>query len=269
MVALCPDVTYWWRRWEELAHSCNLSNGFHSEQPPSKSNETYITSPNTERGRSSFYNGISRLQWQNQGFNMLLFLRASVNMDQKEWTERSDWYYTYLSIHMAVRSELDGTSALVNDFFHCFTPTKYYGWLRLGSRVRSFWLKYLLSEQSKVILPFMYLQSEILNLASLIWTKKTYKYMCYFCIFVCPLKFSRQTQRAVSSTGLRRTVTSAMVHLISHYYHRGFGSIKELPGRKRITARLFISLSDRTWLSLINCDSQAAADAARRDKPRH
>lgn len=80
-----------------------------------------------------------------------------------------------------------------------------------------------------------------------------------------------EKEQAVSSTGLHRIVTGAMVHLIPHNYQEGFGSIKELPGRKRINTRLFISLFSRnTWLSPISCNSQAAHRRhTRQDKPRH
>lgn len=55
---------------------------------------------------------------------------------------------------------------------------------------------------------------------------------------LCSIEKKKQ---AVGSTGLQCIVTRAMVHLISHYYYQGFGSIKELPGRNRITIRVTIT----------------------------
>ena len=53
-----------------------------------------------------------------------------------------------------------------------------------------------------------------------------------FCTFRFPFKCTRK-KKAGSATGLQCIVTRAMVHSISHYYYKVFGSIKELQGRNR------------------------------------
>lgn len=141
MVSLCPDVTYWWRRWEELAHSCNLSYGFHSEQRPSKSNETYVRSRNGEKGRSNFLSLFAKtcgcLHGKIKVLMCCLSFKHPSKHGLKEWKRLSRRFYTYSFSRKAVRSE----STLKHDFITVLHPLNMMDDFTADSRLSScaFW----------------------------------------------------------------------------------------------------------------------------------
>ncbi len=153
--------------------------------------------------------------------------------------------------------------------FSTLTSTKYHGWLTVSQNEATI-LKAAYALCSDLVPNSIYASAEWNSQCGNedLWYRIKIHVLFRALILHSQVPTKRKKQ-AVSSTGLQCTVTRAMVHLIYHYYHQGFGSIKELRGREGISARPFILPSGSTWLSPTSCDSQAAPDAARRGKPRH
>lgn len=66
------------------------------------------------------------------------------------------------------------------------------------------------------------------------------------------LSSQERNRGAGSSTGLRRCIAGAMMHLMSHYTYRGFGSIKELSGRSKGDIWSIMHFPIRHYLAVTN-----------------
>lgn len=164
------------------------------------------------------------------------------NVNINDWNQLSEWKHIFAQ---GAKTGLDISFGLW-EVWHSFAFMKYHTWLRILA----------------VILKAAYISGQTISLS------------CSY-LFYCNLKFRLWQSHiilkrgAVGSTGLRRLSQGrwCIYHLIITISDSGG---LELPVRwKGCLARLCISLTHTTCLSLMKCDSQAASDATRRDKTRH